>query len=330
MQRRISAPVVWLAFSAWLLAGTACAPQVNLLGGYDRPLTEYTLQGSGADKVLLLNITGSISNQPRREGFSRKPGLVQEVVSRLRKAEDDDGVKAVLLMVNSPGGSTTASELLYHEIVSFRKETGKPVVALFLDVAASGAVYCTLGADWIMAHPTTITGSVGTIFISPKVGGLMDKVGVNVEIHKSGRNKDITSPFRPSTPEEKKILQAMIERVNDRFLALVRKHRQVSDRDMEVVATARVFNAAQAEDMGLVDAVGHLDDAAAKAGELAGIGSDPRLVVYRRSAFADDTAYNTLDSESGLPGISLLETGLGVTPPSPGFHHAWLPMYREY
>ena len=112
--------------------------------------------------------------------MDQRPSQVQEVVSRLRRAEKDEEVKAVLLEINSPGGSITASDILYHEIMDFKERTGARVVAALMDVAASGGYYIALPADRIIAHPTTITGSVGVILVQPKVTGLMDKLGLRL------------------------------------------------------------------------------------------------------------------------------------------------------
>ena len=202
--------------------------------------------------------------------------MVQEVVSQLRLAEKDKEIKAVLLEINSPGGSTTASDILYHEIVDFKERTKTKIVAGLMDVAASGGYYIALSADRIVAHPTTITGSVGVIFITPKVTGLMDKLGLAVEVNKSGKEKDIGSPFRPSTPEEQKIFQELTDRMGKRFLDLVAKHRKIDPAVLCFISTARICLADEAMQLKLIDRIGYLSDAIAEAKELGGFLKRPR------------------------------------------------------
>ncbi len=195
-----------------LLAGSCGGLNVRLGTAPEKPLKEFTLEGTGRGKVLVIPVTGFLSDEPKKGLFDERPSEVQEVVSRLRRAEKDDEVRAVLLQINSPGGSITASDILYHEIMDFKERTGVRIVAAMMDVAASGGYYIALPADRIVAHPTTITGSVGVILVQPKVTGLMDKLGISVEVNKSGSEKDIGSPFRPSTAEEQKIMQGLDRR----------------------------------------------------------------------------------------------------------------------
>ena len=217
---------------------------------------------------------------------------MQEVVSQLRLAEKDNEIKAVLLEINSPGGSITASDVLYHEIMGFKERTNAKIVAGLMDVAASGGYYIALPADRIVAHPTTITGSVGVIFITPKVTGLMDKLGLAVEVNKSGKEKDIGSPFRPSTPEEQKIFQELTDRMGRRFLDLVAKHRGMDQKTLTSISTARIYLADEALQLKLIDSIGYLSDAIAEAKELAGLSKEAKVVVYRRSEYPNDNVYN--------------------------------------
>src|SRR5210317_542396 len=154
------------------------APRIRLFPSAADPLQEYTLTGTQKGKVLVISIRGTISDTPKKQFVSTRPSMVQEVVSQLRKAEEDPDVRAVILKVNSPGGSVTATDILYNEIVAFKQKTKAKVVVAMMGVAASGGYYISLPADYILAHPTTLTGSVGVIFLRPKVSGLMDKIGV--------------------------------------------------------------------------------------------------------------------------------------------------------
>jgi len=231
----------WLLPVLLLLTTSCAAPRVIILHSDAVALEEYTLQGTAREKILLINVKGEISDQPQRGLLSDKPSMVQEIVSQLKKGEKDENIKALLLKIDSPGGSVTASDVLYHEIQAFRERTEARVVAILMNLATSGGYYVSLPADAIVAHPTSVTGSVGVIFLQPKVTGLMDKIGVQVEVSKSGRNKDMGSPFRPASKEEQQIIDNLTAQLGSRFVQLVREHRPLDADGLEEVASARVF-----------------------------------------------------------------------------------------
>ena len=319
------------ALCAAILLAACAAPQIKLKQDYAEPLTEFTLQGEGKDKILYLPLHGVISNEPSEGFLSSRPGLVQETVSHLRKAYQDPDVKAVILAVDSPGGGVVDSEILYSELAGFRERTGKKLVALMFGVAASGGYYASIAADRIVAHPSTVTGSVGAVFIRPKVYGLMDKIGVGTEVAVSGRNKDMGSPFRESTDEEKALMQQMIAGMGGRFLDQVAQRRHLSEEARAQVATARVFTAVQARQPGLVDRVGYLADALAEARSLAGLADDARLVVYRRSIYAEDNAYNLATGEwAGSRPLAELPLARLLGGPRTGFYYLWAPEFGAY
>lgn len=321
---------LWLRLLATLacilLLCSGCSPKINIMRDHSEPLKEYTLQGEGRDKILLVHLRGFISSSPGTGLLSQDPSEVQEIAARLRKAADDDNVKAVVLAIDSPGGSVTASDILYQQIRRHREETGQNVVALLMGVAASGGYYAAAAAETIIAHPTTVTGSVGTIFIRPDLAGLMHKIGVQAEVTKSGKYKDISSWFRHSSEEEREMLQKMIDQLNARFLEVVRTSRKLDDTRLTEVAKANVFTASQAMELGLVDSVGYAQDAFDKAAALAGMDKDPKVVTYRRQEFADDTPYNTLTNSLHTPELGLLDGASRILQAlEPGFHHLWLP-----
>ena len=313
-----------ILFLAAAVAG--CAPKIKLYPDATDPLREFTISGTGKEKVLMIPVTGILSDKSRGTITSR-PSLVQEVVAQLELAEKDKAVKAVVLKINSPGGSVTASDILYHEIAAFKKRSGVKVVAAMMDVAASGGYYISLPADHILAHPTTLTGSVGVLMLTPKVNELMDKIGLGVSIHKFGKNKDMASPFRPATAEENKLLQDMTDDFGNRFLRLVKTHRQPAPAHLELAATARVFTANEAKETGLIDAVGYLSDAFTTAKKLSGLADDARVVVYRLTQYANDNIYNTAASQTGDLNISLVNLNLppALSSLDPGFYYLWLP-----
>jgi protease-4 len=314
--------------TVFFLAAAGCAgPRIKLFPSQTDPLMEFTLEGKASEKILLLSIRGVISDSPERGLLRTQPSTVQEAVSHLRKAEKDPLVKAVVLQFNSPGGSVTASDVLYNEVRRFKERTGRPVVAVLMDVAASGAYYIALTADVIVAHPTTLTGSVGVIFIRPKVTGLMEKIGVGVEVSKSGPNKDSGSPFRATTPEEASIFQQMTDHLAKRFVDLVQKNRGLDSAALAPLSAARVYLAEEALALKLVDRIGYMEDAVAEIRQRAGLPEDSKLIVYRRTEYPDDNVYNPLTSHEGDRPVVLFDTGLSrLVPVLPaGFYYLWHP-----
>jgi len=317
-----------LLLFALLLPG--CAPKIKIFASpATEPLKEFVVEGDGDGKLALIHLKGFLVSQPRQGLLRAKPSQVQELVSNLRLAEMDEEVRAVVIAIDSPGGTTTASDILYHEISDFKRRTGKKVVVAMFDVAASGGYYAALPADWILAHPTTITGSVGVIFMRPKLHGLLDKVGVDVEINKSGKDKDMGSPFRATTPEEVALFQAIIDDYAARFHMLVAKHRNLSTANMETVKTARVFTANQAKTIGLVDQIGYIQDAFMKARTLSGLAANSKIVAYRRDTYPNDNPYNSMNSATPTK-LNLLGIDAScIMPPKAGFYYVWSPGIGE-
>ena len=289
------------------------------------PLHEFTLSGTDSKKVLIIHVDGFISNSDQISLLTENPGMVEHVVSQLKLAAEDDDIRAIVLKINSPGGLTTASDIIYNELMKFKKKTGKKVVVSMMDVAASGGYMIALPADLITAHPTTVTGSVGVIFMRPQVSGLMDKIGLSLDVTKSGKNKDMGSPFRLSTPEEEKLFQHVIDTLDARFLSLVQLHRHLTKEHLKEVASARIFIATDAQKLGLIDKICYLEDAISDAEKLAGIPKNSRVVVYRRKRYPNDNLYNTSVSHYGGSKVSLINSDILnlLGPAHTGFFALW-------
>lgn len=304
---------------------TGCANlDLKLFVDKSEPLREFTLSGSSSSKVLIIPIDGMISDQNDFSLIKENPGMVEHVVAQLRIAEEDSRIKAVLLQVNSPGGLTTASDIIYNELMQFKERTKKPIVVSMLDFAASGGYMVSLPADLITAHPTTVTGSVGVIFMRPQVSGLMDKLGLEMDITKSGKNKDMGSPFRHATPEEDKLFQNLIDQLNKRFVSLVQRHRHLNKENLELVKSARVFIAEDALKVGLIDRVCYMDEAISECKKLANIPDSSRVVVYRRVYYPNDNIYNTSTSHYGGSKVSLINSDiLNLMGAKTGFYAIW-------
>ncbi len=311
------------ALCAAALLGGCVNANFKLFTDATDPLKEQVLDGSGYGKVLMIPIHGMISASPDGNFMKSNPSVVQDVVSQLDMAAKDKDVRAVLLVVNSPGGTVTASDMIYNELMKFKARSGAKVVVTMLDVAASGGYYISLPADYIYAHPTTVTGSVGVIFIRPQVYGLLDKIGVSVHADTSGKYKDMGSPFRKPQPDEDKLFSKLVEDLAKKFTDKVRQRRALSDKAMEEIATAKVFSADDAVAIGLVDKTGYMEDAVAKAKELGGLSKDAKLVVYRRDSFPNDNIYNM--STSAGPDKPLVDTGaIGrMATMQSGFYYVW-------
>ncbi|NTW16596.1 MAG: signal peptide peptidase SppA [Syntrophaceae bacterium] len=308
-----------------LISVAACSgPQVRLFKEAPEPLREFTLEGVGKDKILLIPVTGLISDMPKKGVIRTSPSLVEQVVLQLNKAEKDKQIKAVLLKINSPGGTITASDLLYHEITSFKEKTGAKIIISMMDIAASGAYYMSLPADKIMAHPTSVTGSVGVIFLQPKVTGLMDKLGLGVDVKKFGKNKDMGSPFRESSEEEQKLLQKAVNDFGERFIRLVQKHRKLDQRALTEIASARIFLADDALKLGMIDNIGYLSDAVKESKKLANVSDDARVIVYRRAEFPEDNYYNVAGVAAEDVSVSVISMDL-LEPLNlkTGFYYLW-------
>lgn len=315
--------LLWVIF----LLSSCAAPRIGFFSIDSFPLKEYTLQGTEKGKVLLISVKGNISDDVKKEFLRTRPSMVQEIVSQLRMAEKDRQIRALVIKIDSPGGSATASDILYHEILAFKQRTDTKVVVAMMDVAASGGYYVALPADYILAHPTTITGSVGVVFMQTKVAGLMKKIGVEVDVSKSGEKKDMGSPFRPSSKEEQIIIQGLTDKLGQRFLNLVAHHRNLDKKRLKKIASARVYLADEALRVGLVDKIGYLSEALAEAKKLAGLSSNSKVVVYRRAQYPNDNLYNTSVSHSSGQGVSLINIDIpaSMTALRTGFYYLWSP-----
>jgi protease-4 len=293
-----------------------------------RPLEERTVEGHGRSKVLLMDVSGFLSDEGGTPGLvigtppPRVPLLVR-FREELQKATKDSAVKALVVRINSPGGTVTASDIMYHELELFRREKGVPVIAAMLDVAASGGYYIALAADSIVAHPTTVTGSIGVIMLSLNAEGLMQKIGVSTAAIKSGERKDMGSPFRALTPEERAIFQSVIDDLHRQFVAKLVERRHLPVDTARTVADGRIYTAEQALSLRLIDSIGYMKDAVAMARRAAGV-DEARVVVYRRPRQYRATYYAA--GESTRPSM---EQALGplttVIGPGPRFLYLWWP-----
>lgn len=250
-------------------------------------LNERTIEGEGKSKFLLMDITGFISEKERSGGMKEKPSMVAEVKEALQKAEKDEDIAGVILRINSPGGTVTASDLILHELLAFKARKKVPIYACITGIGTSGGYYIATAADEISAHPTAITGSIGVLVMRFNVEGLLGKIGVTEKTVKSGDKKDFLSPFRPATPEEEKIMQAIINSLYQRFVdvVLARPGTPLTKPELEKLADGRIFTAQQAAAARLIDRVGYLDDTVAAMKKKLNLKEAKVIAYYRRGSY---------------------------------------------
>jgi protease-4 len=224
--------------------------------------------------------------------------MLVELRDRLDAARRNPRIRAVVLRIDSPGGTVTAADLIHREIVKFKRETHVPVIATMVDTAASGGIYIAMAADEIYALPTTITGSIGVIAMYPDLSQLLGKVGVGMNVIKAGKLKDEGSPWRPMTDEERQVMQHIVDQYNQRFRDVIlesRKDKGLTPEMLAKVADGRVLTPQQAVEAKLIDGIKYQDEAIARAKEVAHL-YDAEVVSYeypyhyRGNIFARDEA----------------------------------------
>ncbi len=217
----------------------------------------------GEEKIAIVEIKGVILDP-------------QPVIEKLVKFRKNEKVKAIVLRIDSPGGGVGPSQEIYGEIKKVRRE--KKVLASMGSVAASGGYYVACAADKIIANPGSITGSIGVIVESLNVEELMQKLGLQAMVIKSGRHKDIGSPTRKMTEEERKLLQEVLDNVHEQFIQAVAEGRKLPVEQVRKLADGRIFSGDQAKSLGLVDELGNLEDTLAVAKKLAGIKGEAEII----------------------------------------------------
>lgn len=217
------------------------------------------------DRVAILPITGVIGSE-------------RQFVERLHRFRDDGSVQAFVIEIRSPGGAAGASQAIYEALRTLRDEDDRPVVAWIGDIGASGGYYAALGADSILALPSSVTGSIGVIMTLPNAGELLRRWGLEFEVVESGPNKDMGSFYRSLEPGQREILQTLIDDTYEQFVDAVVDARRLDRDSVLALADGRVLSGARAARNGLVDRTGTLEDALAVAGRMAGLGDEPRTV----------------------------------------------------
>jgi protease IV len=271
-------------------------------------LTAQTIESADADwatndKVAMVTVSGMISNSKGSGLLSSGTNPVSDFRETLDAIAKDDSVKAVVLRINSPGGTVTGSAMMYHDLLEFKKKSHKPVVTCMMDVCASGGYYLSCASDYRIAYPTSITASIGVIVESVNVNGTLKKIGVAMEAVKSGPNKDMGSPFKPAesmdrplTEQDRELLQNVVNQFYEGFKEVVKASPQhVKEADWGKLTDGRVVTGLDAAGYGLIDEVGDLDGAIGKAKAMANI-KKAKIIMYKRN---DESAGSVYASNPG-------------------------------
>jgi protease-4 len=222
------------------------------------------------DKIAIVEIKGVIS---------QSSGIIEEI----HQYQEDEGVKAIILRIDSPGGGVGPSQEIHQEIL--RAKLKKKVVTSMGSVAASGGYYIACASDLIVANPGTITGSIGVLMEFTNIEELFKKIGIKGVVLKSGEHKDVGSPFREMTPEETKMMQEVIDNIHQQFVQAVAMGRKMDQSKVMEIADGRILSGEQAKQIGLVDQLGNLQDAIDITAKMVGIEGKPRI-LYPKKRFS--------------------------------------------
>ncbi len=267
---------------------TACfnSSNISLLPAPEDKLIARVVKTIGDKKtdnrILLLDIDGALVGVGEKNWFWEEDAITTAISKKLHKARKDKRIKAVLVRINSPGGTVTASDIIYREIKKFKEETHIPVITMMMDVAASGGYYVACASDKIVAHKSTITGSLGVIIYSLGFDGLFEKIGMESRVIKSGELKDMGNPFDKFSEEEKVVFQNVVDQMYDQFLNVIVEGRKIDKEELRKIADGRIYLGTEAVKLKLVDKVGYIDDALKLAMDEARI-RDAKVLLYTRS-----------------------------------------------
>jgi protease-4 len=314
-----------VAVAAALVGGCGTPSFLITPVSHTQKLREMQVGPGRGDKIAVIEVEGMLINA-RTGGFlqptENKVSLFKE---QLDRAAGDRRVKAVVLRINSPGGTVTASDTMYQLLQRFRARTKKPVIASLQEVAASGGYYVACASDQIVASPTSVVGSIGVLFNTFEASRGLDKLGIRAEAIKSGPLKDMGSPFKALTNDERAVMQGMVDEYYARFVEVIKQHRTLGDAEKIRTATdGRVFSGQQALATGLVDRVGLLEDAI-KLARRAGDAPGAKPIMYKRPYGYSGSIYASAPAPPPRANVTHLHIpGSDAFLPS-GFYYLWQP-----
>lgn len=288
-------------------------------------LKQVTVEnGNRADKIAIIPVEGMLMDEKSGGLLQSSENPLSLFIQQLNAAADDASVKAVVLRVNSPGGSVTASDTMYAAVRNFRDKTHKPVIASAQELDASGAYYVSCSADKIIASPTSIVGSIGVIFEAIDLEDTLLKLGVRVDSIKSAPLKDMASPYHHLTPEARDVMQGMVDEYFARFKNIVIASRGIKDENtLQLVTDGRVFSGTRAVELGLVDQTGRLDDAIELARSMANA-QGGAVVMFNRPYGYSGSIYAETDLPQPKSNEMTLKLPMSNWLPN-GFYYLWQP-----
>jgi protease-4 len=283
--RRILVPLLWIAI-LFLVLGSLFSRDAGL----PTRLSERYLAGDlTAPKLAVVEVEGLLMDE-----------VAEHALKQIRQARDDDQVRAVVLRIDSPGGTVSAADRVWREVESLKRDGRKPVVVSMGGMAASGGYYIAAPADSIFAEPTTLTGSIGVILEIPQLNGLLQKLGVEFETITTGEWKDTGSMYRPMTQRERKRWKEVIDEPYQRFLRVVAQGRGLSIDELKPVANGKVYTSREALQHKLINAIGYLDDAILQAQRLAKLES-AHVIRYAKSSGLTEALLSLTTQRNALP-----------------------------
>ncbi|EDL65342.1 signal peptide peptidase SppA [Bacillus sp. SG-1] len=238
----------------------------DMFAGAENPFTEEVIEeGSAAKRIAVLEVEGVIQDVNTATSIFESPGYNHELfMEQLRRVQEDDSIRAVILKVNSPGGGVVESAQIHEKLVEIQEEAKKPIYVSMGSMAASGGYYIAAPAEKIFASRETLTGSLGVIMQSINYSELAEKYGVDFVTIKSGPHKDIMSPTREMTEEEREILQSMVNNSYEGFVDVIAQGRGMSEDQVKKIADGRVYDGIQAKEINLIDDFGYIEDVIAQ------------------------------------------------------------------
>ena len=278
----------------------------------------------GGSKIVIVEVEGMLLNAKTGGFLQAQENDVSLFAQQLKKAEKDPAVKAIVLRINSPGGTVSASDLMYNEVLRFKERSKKVVVASAQDIVASGAYYVACSADKIVVQPTSVIGSIGVIFNTFDISGTLDKVGARTNVIKSGPLKDMASPFKPMDDNERAVMQGMVDEYYGLFKKIVQSNRKLDSTTLAAVSDGRVFTGSRSVELHLADQTGLLPDAIQLAKDLSH-SPGARTVLYKRPYGYSGSIYAHSQDEPPRANVTELNLIAPRTFLPTGFYYLWNP-----
>jgi protease IV len=321
--------------AAFMLAIGGCGAVTFTIGGSSqKPLETTVVQSADSwwtcDRVAIVDVSGMLMDSTRRGLLSEGANPLSELHEKLERARADSRVKAIILRLNTPGGTVAASDAMYNEVLRFKRLSKKPVVVMMMSVTASGGYYLACAGDTLIAYPSTITGSIGVILQTVSLQPGLSRIGITTEAITSGPNKDAGSPFTAMTESHRAVFRRLVDDFYANFTQIVRKARPNIPPDRFAEATdGRIFSGHDALKIGLVDELGDIYSAFEKAKKMAGI-SDAALVKFNRPSEYVASPYAVAPAaplSADRTQINLMQVNLadGLADTSAGFYYLWRP-----